>query len=159
MFLSIPVPEFINERGVLFDSYLGIIVIHVAFQIGFCSFVLSNFFKQLPNDLNEAAFVDGAGVWRQYWSIVLPLAKPALAALGTLEFTWIYNDFFWALVLMQTGSKRPITSALNNLQGTFFADNNLIAAGSLMTAIPTLVIFLLLQRQFVSGLTLGATKG
>ena len=60
---------------------------------------------------------------------------------------------------MQTGSKRPITSALNNLQGTFFTDNNLIAAGSLTTAIPTLVIFLLLQRQFVSGLTLGATKG
>ena len=81
----------------------------------------------------------------------LPLARPPLAALATLQFTWIYNDFFWALVLMTTGAKRPITSALQNLSGTFFTDNNLIAAGSLLAAIPTLIVFMVLQRQFVAG--------
>jgi multiple sugar transport system permease protein len=73
--------------------------------------------------------------------------------------TWIYNDFFWALVLMRTGDKRPITSALNNLSGQFFTDTNLLAAGSVLIALPTLVIYVLLQRHFVRGLTLGSTKG
>jgi multiple sugar transport system permease protein len=82
-----------------------------------------------------------------------------LAALAVLMFTWIYNDFFWALVLMVTGDQRPITSALQNLNGTFFVNNNLVAAGSLLAAVPTLVIFIILQRQFVAGLTLGSTKG
>jgi multiple sugar transport system permease protein len=159
MFLLIPLPEWLSSGGLMYDSYMGIIAIHVAFQMGFCTFVLSNYMKALPGDLNEAAFVDGASVWRQYWSIILPLARPPLAALGTLQFTWIYNDFFWALVLMTTGAKRPITSALQNLNGTFFTNNNLIAAGSLLAAIPTLLIFMVLQRQFVAGLTLGSTKG
>ncbi len=85
------------------------ILIHVAFQFGFCAFVLSNYMKTLPHELTEAAMVDGAGVWRQYWQITMPLCRPALAALATLELTWIYNDFFWALVLMHTGDKLPIT--------------------------------------------------
>lgn len=159
MFLSIPLPNWLSSSGLMFDSAFGIITIHVAFQMGFCTFVLSNYMKALPPDLNEAAFVDGASVWRQYWSIILPLSKPPLAALATLEFTWVYNDFFWALVLMTTGAKRPITSALQNLNGTFFTNNNLVAAGSLLAAIPTLIVFAILQRQFVAGLTLGSTKG
>lgn len=159
MFLAIPIPTFLSGSGLLFDSYTGIILIHVAFQMGFCTFVLSNYMKALPRDLTEASFVDGASVWRQYRSIILPLSRPALAALATLQFTWIYNDLFWALVLMQTGSKRPITSALNNLNGLYFTDNNLIAAGSLLAAIPTLIVFVLLQKHFVKGLTLGSSKG
>ena len=159
MFLAIPLPDWLAGSGLMYDSYVGIITIHVAFQMGFCTFVLSNYMKALPPDLNEAAFVDGASVWKQFWSIILPLSRPPLAALATLQFTWIYNDFFWALVLMTTGAKRPITSALQNLSGTFFTDNNLVAAGSLMAAIPTLIVFAVLQRQFVAGLTLGSTKG
>ena len=89
----------------------------------------------------------------------MPLTRPALAALATLQVTWIYNDFFWALVLMCTGAKLPITTALNNLKGQFFTDNNLIAAGAIMVAIPTLIVFFALQKQFISGLTLGSTKG
>ena len=73
--------------------------------------------------------------------------------------TGIYNDFFWAIVLMNQGARFPITSALNNLKGEFFVNNNLIAAGSMMVAIPTLIVFFALQKQFVSGLTLGSTKG
>jgi multiple sugar transport system permease protein len=159
LFLLIPLPEFLSDSGVLFDSYLGIILIHVAFQMGFCVFVLSNYMKTLPRELTEAALVDGTTVWAMYWRIVMPLSRPPLAALATLQFTWIYNDFFWALVLMQSGDKRPITSAIGSLGGLYFTDNNLIAAGALLAAIPTLLVFLVLQKQFVRGLTLGSTKG
>jgi multiple sugar transport system permease protein len=96
---------------------------------------------------------------RQFFGIILPLCKPALAALAVLEFTFIYNDFLWAIVLMVTGDRRPITSSLNNLTGTYFTDNNLIAAASMLVCIPTLIVFALLQRQFIRGLTLGAEKG
>jgi multiple sugar transport system permease protein len=159
LFLEIPLPEFMSDSGSLYDSYWGIIVIHVAFQLGFCVFVLSNYMKTIPMELNEAAMVDGATVWRQYWQIVMPLCRPPIAALATLLFTWIYNDFFWAQVLMQTGDKRPITSAIVGLQGQFFTDNNLIAAASLVAALPTLIVYFALQRHFIGGLTLGATKG
>ncbi|MCP2168700.1 carbohydrate ABC transporter permease [Goodfellowiella coeruleoviolacea] len=159
LYLLTPVPEWLSDSGLLLDSQLGIVLIHVAFQSGFCTFVLSNFMKTIPFELSEAARVDGAGVLRQYWQVVLPLCRPALAALATLEFTWIYNDFMWALVLIQTGDKMPITSALANLSGQYFTDYNLVAAGSLLAALPTVLVFLVLQRQFVGGLTLGSTKG
>jgi len=120
--------------------------------------VLSNYMKTLPKSLSEAARVDGAGVTRQYFGIILPLCKPAFAALAVLEFTWIYNDFFWAIVLMSSGDKRPITTSLANLSGQYFTDNNLIAAASVLVALPTIMVFALLQRQFISGLTLGSTK-
>jgi multiple sugar transport system permease protein len=159
LYLRIPLPTWLSDTGLMYDSYLGLIMINVAFQTGFCTFVLSNYMKTIPKSLTEAARVDGAGVARQYFKIILPLCKPALAALATLEFTFIYNDFLWALILIQNGSKRPITAALNNLQGEFFTDNNLLAAGALMTAIPTVLVFAVLQRHFVRGLTLGANKG
>jgi multiple sugar transport system permease protein len=159
LFLMIPLPAWMNPSGTLYDSYWGLIAIHVAFQVGFCTFVLSNYMRTIPHELTEAALIDGASVWRQFWRIIMPLCRPALAALATLEFIFVYNDFFWALVLMSTGDKRPITSALANLQGLYFTDDNLIAAGALLAALPTLIVYLTLQRQFVRGLTLGATKG
>nr|WP_284291468.1 ABC transporter permease subunit [Angustibacter aerolatus] len=109
--------------------------------------------------MTEAAIVDGAGVLRQYWQIIMPLCRPPLAALATLEVTWIYNDFFWAVAFMSEGDKYPVTSSLQNLRGQFFTDYNLLSAGSVMAALPTLIVFFVLQKQFVSGLTLGATKG
>ncbi|EEP74241.1 binding-protein-dependent transport system inner membrane component [Micromonospora sp. ATCC 39149] len=159
LFTEIPLPLFMSDSELLYDSYWGLILVNVAFQCGFCVFVLSNYMKALPYELYEAAMVDGASVWRQYWQVTMPLCRPALAALATLEVTWIYNEFFWATVLMRTGDKFPVTSSLNNLRGEFFTDNNLVSAGSVLVAIPTLVIFFLLQKQFVRGLTLGASKG
>ena len=159
MYLAIPLPVWLSDSELMFDSYVGIIAIHVAFQLGFCTFVLSNYMKTIPRELTEAALVDGASVWRTFWQVIAPLCRPPLAALATLEFTWIYNDFFWARVLMQTGAKRPITSALADLAGQFFTDNNLIAAGAILVALPTVIVYAVLQRQFVRGLTLGATKG
>ena len=155
----IPLPDFLSNSGKLNGSTWGLILIHVAFQSGFCTFVLSNYMKLLPKSLNEAARVDGAGVWTLYWRIIMPLTRPALAALATLEFTWIYNDFFWAVVLEQQGDDRPITSSLANLGGEFFTDDNLIAAASMYVAAPTLIVYLALQKHFIAGLTLGADKG
>jgi len=158
-YTKIPLPEWMSSSLSLYDSYIGLVAIHVAFQTGFCVFVLYNYMRTIPVELNEAALVDGASVWRQYWQVILPLTRPALGALATLEFTFIYNDFLWALVLMSSGDKLPVTSALNNLRGQFFTDYNLLAAGSVLVALPTLIVFFALQKQFVSGLTLGANKG
>ena len=158
MYLLIDLPG-ITMSGKLYDSALGLVLIHIAFQSGFCAFVLANYMRMLPHELTEAALVDGASVWRMYWQIVLPLCRPAMAALATLLSIWIDNDFFWASVLISTGENMPITSALNNLSGQYFTDPNLVAAGALLTAIPTLIVYFTLQRQFVSGLTLGASKG
>jgi multiple sugar transport system permease protein len=159
MFLFIHVPTFLSGSGLLYNSYFGLIVINVAFQLGFCVFVLSNYMKSIPGDMYEAALVDGASLWTRYWRLTVPLCRPALAALATLLTTWIYNDFFWAITLISSGNKRPITSALANLQGQFVANQNLIAAAALMAAIPTLIVFVLLQKQFIAGLALGSSKG
>ncbi|HSP09129.1 MAG TPA: carbohydrate ABC transporter permease [Candidatus Dormibacteraeota bacterium] len=148
-----------SDNNVLYDQYIGVMLIHVVFQTGFATFVLSNYMKTITKEITESALVDGANVMRIWWSIVLPLCRPALAAMATLLFTFMYNDFFWALLLMKSGDKRPITTALNNLQGTYFVNNNLVAAGALLAAIPPILIYIALQKQFVAGLTLGSTKG
>ncbi len=159
LYRAIPLPLWMSDSGILLDSYWGLILVNTAFQTGFCTFVLSNYMKTLPKELYESGMVDGASVWRQFWQLTLPLCRPPLAALAVLEVTWIYNEFFWATVLVQSGDKFPVTSSLNNLRGQFFTDLNLVAAGSVIVAVPVLVIFFLLQKQFVAGLTLGSTKG
>jgi multiple sugar transport system permease protein len=159
MFREIPLPTFMSETGSMLNSFWALILVNTAFQMGFCAFVLSNYMKTIPHEIYESAELDGAGVWRQYWQLTMPLVRPALAALATLQVTWIYNEFFWATVLISRGDKYPVTSALNNLRGQFFADTNLVAAGSILVALPVLIVFFVLQKQFVSGLTLGSTKG
>jgi multiple sugar transport system permease protein len=159
LFLNIELPYSVSDSGSLYDTYFAVIAVNIAFQTGFCAFVLANYMKTLPRELYESAQVDGAGVLRQYWQIVLPLCRPALAALSVLQFTWVYNDFFWAVAFMRTGAKLPVTSSLQNLRGQFFTDYNLLSAGSVIVAIPTLIVFFVLQRHLRAGLTLGATKG
>jgi len=159
MFKHTPLPYQLSSSGSLLDTYYAVIAVEVAFQLGFCTFVLSNYMKALPGELTEAALVDGASVWLQFRRIIMPLSRPALAALGTLEVIWLYNDFFWPLLFITRGDRMPITSGVNSLQGQFLLDYNLIAAGATITVIPTLVIYLALQRHFVAGLTLGASKG
>ncbi|OKH98155.1 ABC transporter permease [Streptomyces sp. CB02923] len=159
LFTKVPLPYWMSDSLTLYDSLWAVLAVQVAFQLGFCVFVLANFMRTLPREILEAAIVDGAGVWTRYRRVTLPLCRPALAALGTLEFTWMYNDFLWGLVFLSDGDKLPVTSALNNLRGQFFTDYNLLAAGSVIVALPTIVVFLLLQRHFIAGLTLGANKG
>ena len=159
LYLAIHLPDWISGNGLLYNSYAGLIVINISFQLGFCVFVLSNYMKSVPTEIDEAALLDGAGLWTRYWRLILPLCRPALAALATLLTTWIYNDFFWAITLISTGDKRPITSALANLQGQFVSNQNMIAAAALIAAIPTLIVYVLLQKQFIAGLSLGSSKG
>lgn len=161
IFKRVPWPDVLSDTntGNLLGTKIAVILIHVAFQIGFCTFVLANYMKTIPKEISEAAAVDGATVPVQFFRVILPLTRPALAALATLEFTWLYNDFFWGAVLLNQGNQRPITSSIAVLNGQYASDFNLIAAASIMIALPTLIVYLLLQKQFISGLTLGATKG
>ena len=137
----------------------GLIIINIAFQMGFCTFVLSNYMKTLPFEIYESAQVDGASVLRQFWQLILPLIRPALAALAVLQTTWIYNEFFWATVFIRAATSCRSPARCKNLRGQFFTDYNLLSAGCVLVAIPVLVVFFVLQKHFVAGLTLGATKG
>ena len=156
--LMIPVRNISIEMG-MYNTHLGLIIFHIAFQTGFCTFFLRNFIKALPFELIEAARADGATEWIIYRKIILPLIIPALAALGVLEFTFIWNDYFWALVLTQGDAVKPITVGLDALRGQWTTSWNLVSAGSVVAALPPVIMFFILQRQFIHGLTFGAVKG
>lgn len=156
--LMIPVFRLSDAIGVR-DTRFGVILFHIAFQLGFCTFFLRNFMKSIPFSLVEATRMDGAGEFTIYRKIVLPLSISSLAALGVLEFTWIWNDLLWSLVLIQSDALKPVTLGLANMQGEFISYYNKTAAGSIIAAIAPLVVFLLFQRYFISGLTVGAEKG
>ena len=156
--LMIPVRNISIELG-MYNSHLGLIIFHIAFQTGFCTFFLRNFIKELPFELIEAARADGATEWTIYRKIIIPLTIPALAALGVLEFTFIWNDYFWALILTQGDTVKPITVGLDILRGQWTTAWNLVSAGSVVAALPPVIMFFILQRQFIQGLTFGAVKG
>jgi multiple sugar transport system permease protein len=120
--------------------------------------VLRNFMRSVPGDIMDAARVDGCSEFRIYWQIVLPLTLPALAALATLEFTWVFNDYLWAIILLRSDTLRPVTAGLATLRGQYNTDWPVITAGALLATIPTLLVFVFLQRYFIQGLTLGSGK-
>ncbi len=155
--LLLPVFRLTNAIG-LYNTYGALILIHVAFQLGFCTFVLRNFMRTVPGEILDAARVDGCNEFRIYWQIMLPLTLPALAALATLEFTWVFNDYLWAIILVQSDSLRPVTAGLATLRGQYNTDWPVITAGALLATLPTLIMFVFLQRYFIQGLTLGSGK-
>jgi multiple sugar transport system permease protein len=156
--LLLPVFRLSNWLGI-YNTYWAVIMIHSAFQLGFCTFILRNYMRTIPGEILEAARMDGCGEFRIYGRIMLPLSLPAMAAIATLEFTWIFNDFLWALILIQDDALKPVTTGLASLQGQYIQDWTVIIAGSLIATMPTVLVFLFLQRYFIQGLTLGATKG
>jgi len=156
--LMIPVRDLTISMG-LYDTASGLILFHIAFQTGFCTLFMRNFIVGLPDELIEAARVEGVSEWQIFWHVVLPLVRPALAALSVLIFTFIWNDYFWALVLVQSDEVRPITAGISALKGQWMASWQLIAAGSIVAALPPVILFFAMQRHFIAGLTLGATKG
>ena len=156
--LMIPVFRFTDSVG-LMNTRRGVILFHIAFQLGFCTFFLRNFLRQVPFSLVEAPRIDGASDFRIYWQVILPLARPSLAALAVLQFTWIWNDLLWSLVLLQSDKLKPVTLGLANMQGEFVSYYNMTASGSIVAMILPLVFFLLFQRYFISGMTVGAVKG
>lgn len=155
--LMIPVRELTISLG-LYDTIAGLVAFHVAFQSGFCTLFMRNFIKALPDALLDAARVDGATELQVFFRVVLPLVRPALAALSVLTFTFVWNDYFWALVLTQTDAVRPVTAGLQSLKGMWVSSWHLISAGSIIAALLPATMFFVLQRHFIAGLTLGASK-
>jgi multiple sugar transport system permease protein len=155
--LMVPVRDMTLNLG-MYDTWYGLALFHIAFQTGFCTLFMRNFIKALPYELIEAARVEGVAEWRIFWFIVLPLMRPAIAALSVLVFTFIWNDFFWATVLTQGVDSQPITAGLSSLNGQWIAQWHLVSAGSILAALPPVLMFFLMQRHFIAGLTLGAVK-
>ena len=156
--LMIPVRDLTFQMG-LYDTVTGLVLFHVAFQTGFCTLFMRNFIKALPNELFEAARIDGTSEFNIFLKIVVPLTRPAIAALSVLIFTFIWNDFFWATVLIQGQHAMPITAGLKSLNGQWVTVYHLLSAGSIMAAVPPVIMFFLMQKHFIAGLTLGASKG
>ena len=155
--LMVPVRDMSVRTG-LYDTIAGQFLFHAAFQTGFCTLFMRNFIKALPFDLVESARIEGIAEWKIFWYVILPLVRPAIAALAVLIFTFVWNDFFWANVLTQGESAKPITAGVRALNGQFVNNWHLVSAASLLAAIPPVACFFLMQRHFISGLTMGAVK-
>lgn len=155
--LLVPISAITEALGI-YDTLLALTIVQVGFGIGFYTFVLYGFMRNLPDEVFEAARIDGAGAGKIFLSIVLPLSRPSLAALGALSTTWIFNDLIWAMTVLRTEANFPITAQLLNMMGGYGSSWNVIAAGALVAAVPTAVVFFIFQKQFVSGLLVGSDK-
>jgi multiple sugar transport system permease protein len=150
--LMIPVRDLMIGAG-LYDTRWALILFHIAFQTGFCTLFMRNFIRELPEPLIEAARMEGAGELRVLWHVVLPLVRPALAAVSVLVFTFVWNDYFWALVLAQSDDVRPLTAGLQSLRGMWQTSWQLVSAASILAALPPVALFFLMQRHLIAGLT------
>ena len=155
--LMVPVRDLTINLG-MYDTIQGLVLFHIAFQTGFCTLFMRNFIRALPFPLIEAARVEGISEWRIFLYVILPLMKPALAALAVLIFTFIWNDYFWAVVLTQGPSAQPVTAGITEFNSQFRAAYHLMSAGSIVAALPPVAMFFLMQKHFIAGLTLGAVK-
>jgi len=156
--LMLPVVDMSNRLEII-NTVPGLVMFHAAFQTGFCTLFMRNFMKALPFELIESARLEGVDEFKIFWHLVLPLVKPAIAALCVLIFTFIWNDFFWATVLLRDDSTLPITVGVRTLNGEFVQQWHLVSAASLLAAVPPVLMFFAMQKHFIAGLTLGATKG
>lgn len=155
--LMVPVRDLTLQMG-MYNTWYGLALFHIAFQTGFCTLFMRNFIKSLPFELIEAARVEGVSEIRIFWFVVMPLMRPAIAALSVLIFTFIWNDFFWATVLTTSAETQPITAGLSSLNGQWIAQWHLVSAGSILAALPPVLMFFAMQKHFIAGLTLGAVK-
>ncbi|HCQ66869.1 MAG TPA: sugar ABC transporter permease [Rhodobacteraceae bacterium] len=155
--LMVPVRDMTVNFG-LYNTTTGLALFHIAFQTGFCTLFMRNFIRALPRELIEAARVEGVSEVKIFWYVVIPLMRPAIAALSVLIFTFIWNDYFWATVLTTSSSTQPVTAGLYALNGQWIAQWQLVSAGAIVAAMPPVLMFFLMQRHFIAGLTLGAVK-
>ena len=150
----------LGDKTLLYDSYIGVILVHIALQTGFATFVLHSHLESIPKELSEAAQVDGAGVIRHYFSIILPMLKAPLASMAIMFTVWIYNDFFWAWSLLKRDQFFPITTSLSRV-GAFsriIPDQNVLAAGAILVALPLLVLYFPVKRYFAATPILAGVK-
>jgi multiple sugar transport system permease protein len=154
--LAIPVRSIMSSLS-LYDSRWALILFHIAFQTGFATLFMRNFIRQLPQTVIDSARVDGIDELRILLYVVVPLVRPAMAAVAVLVFTFVWNDFFWALILAHSSDVQPVTTGLQTLRGMWVASWHLISAAALLAALPPALMFFLMQRHFVAGLTLGVS--
>ncbi len=148
--LYIFIGEFFGDKTLLYDNYIGVILVHIALQSGFATFVLHSHLESIPKELSEAAVVDGASVMRHYFSVILPMLKAPLITLGIMMSVWIYNDFFWAWSLLKRDQYFPITTSLTRV-GAFsrvIPDQSVLAAGAILVALPLLILYAALGKHF-----------
>jgi ABC-type glycerol-3-phosphate transport system permease component len=165
--MSIPaqitlVPLYITYARVgLLNTYLGIILIYSAVYMPFTVFVLTGFFAGLPHDVEQAAMIDGCSRFGVYWRIAVPMAKPGLVSVMIFNFLSVWNEYFYAMLLIQDPSKMPLSAGLYNLksQQQMSMDWAALFAGVVILLLPTLVMFFLMQKKIAKGITDGAIKG
>ncbi len=154
------IPQFVlAKRLELLDSLWGLVVFYAGANLALSTFLLRSFFRDIPRDLEEAMVVDGAGAWRRYWRLVLPLSRPALATVAIFTFLASWDEFTWALTSISNPDKRTLPLAIALFQGQHATSWGLVFAASVIAVLPVIVIYVVFQRQFVSGLTAGAVKG
>lgn len=159
-FEGIVIPLYYQMRDLgLLGSRLAIVLPLIGLFMPFAVLWMRAHFVTVPKELTEAAQIDGANLWQQLWRIHVPLARPALASLAILLFLWTWNQFLLAIVLVDDPLKRTMAGALGAFQGQWGTDIPLLCAGSLLILTPTLLVFVIFQRQFVSALLQGSVKG
>jgi raffinose/stachyose/melibiose transport system permease protein len=154
------IPQYVlfDQLGLL-DSRIGLVVINVVVGLPVAVFILGGFMKTLPREAYEACAVDGAGPLRTYWSVVMPMSMPSLAATAIFLFVIQWNDLLYPLLFISTDSKKTIPLALLDFQGEFLTDYPLLFTGVVIASVPMTIAYVLLQRYFVAGITAGAVKG
>lgn len=154
------IPQYVlfNQLGLL-DSRIGLVAINIVVGLPVAVFILAGFMRTLPREAYEASSVDGAGPLRTYWSIVLPMSAPSLAATAIFLFVIQWNDLLYPLLFISTDSKKTIPLALLDFQGQFLTDYPLLFTGVVIASVPIVIAYVLLQRHFVAGITAGAVKG
>ena len=158
MMLLIPQYLLANQLH-LIDSLIGLIVFYVATNLAFNTFLLRGFFEEIPWELEEAMIMDGAGPFRRFFRLILPLSRPALATVSIFTFLACWDEYVWALTIINDPSKRTLPIAISIFQGQHLTNWGLVFAASTITIIPVILVFAIFQRQFVRGLTADALKG
>ena len=153
----VPILQMFSSVG-LNRWYVGIWLAHTAFGLPFAVFLLRGFFVQLPRELLESAQIDGASRLRIFWSIVLPLSKPAIASLAVFQFLWVWNDLLMNLIFIRDQALHPLTVHTATLLNTYGQQFDILSSSAVLLMIVPLVVFLLLQRYFVRGIVAGAVK-
>ncbi|GIK43401.1 MAG: sugar ABC transporter permease [Chloroflexota bacterium] len=154
------IPLYYNLRAMrLLDTYYALILPQIGLSVSFGTFWMRGFFAQVPQDLVDAATVDGCNSWDTLWRVLLPIVQPAILSMMVLFFIWTWNDFLLALVLVSTEELRTLPLGLAFFQGQRTANIPLIAAGATMVAIPAIMMYIAFQRQFIRGVTGGAVQG
>jgi ABC-type glycerol-3-phosphate transport system permease component len=156
---SIIAPEFINMVDYWRINHLdSAIIVYAALGAPFSTFLMTTYLRRIPMDVMEAAMIDGLGWWRAYFRVILPLARPAMATIAVLQFIQIWDDLLVGLLFLQDPNVRPITVGLATIPGQHGLDVPLLMAGSLVSALPAVLVYLIFQRYLVTGLTMGMGK-